>query len=63
MLGVTKYSKKVVLKYTDGSQKSTVYYYGAKNAHIDILCPVLRGWYIQKRGYLSGNRVPVLVKL
>ncbi|AHH03885.1 Putative cytosolic protein (plasmid) [Borrelia nietonii YOR] len=59
----TKYAKKVALKYTDSSQKSTAYYYGAMNAYVDILCPVLRGWYIQKRGYINGNRVPVLVKL
>ncbi|AHH11892.1 Putative cytosolic protein (plasmid) [Borrelia coriaceae ATCC 43381] len=61
--GSTKYVKKVSLEYSNGSKKSTAYYYGAKNAYIDILCPVLRGWYIQKRGYLDGYKVPVLVKL
>ncbi|ATQ15482.1 DUF685 domain-containing protein (plasmid) [Borrelia miyamotoi] len=61
--GSSNYIKKVTLEYSSQSQKSTIYYYSARNAFIDILCPVLRGWYIQKRGYISGNRVPVLVKL
>ncbi|UPA16743.1 DUF685 domain-containing protein (plasmid) [Borrelia coriaceae] len=57
------YTKKVSLKYSDESQTSTAYYYKAQNALIDIVCPVLRGWYIQKRAYVNGNSVPSLVKL
>ncbi|WP_434757174.1 DUF685 domain-containing protein (plasmid) [Borrelia puertoricensis] len=61
--GGSKYTKKVSVKYSDESQTSIIYYNSAKNAYIDTVVPLFRGWYIQKYRYLSGNRVPVLVKL
>ncbi|AHH04232.1 Putative cytosolic protein (plasmid) [Borrelia nietonii YOR] len=59
----TKYTKKVILKYTDESQGLMIYYRGAQNAYTDDYGPLFTGWYMQKRTYRNGSPVPILIKL
>ncbi|ACO38503.1 conserved hypothetical protein (plasmid) [Borreliella burgdorferi 29805] len=55
-------SKSLYLRYSDESQKKLVYKHEGASS-ISIRVPMYKGWYIQKRAYISGNPVPALFKL
>ncbi|MCD2382125.1 DUF685 domain-containing protein, partial [Borreliella americana] len=54
--------KALYLKYANETEKSMVYEHTGPRG-ISIRVPMYKGWYVQKRAYLSGNSVPVLLKL
>ncbi|WP_418454114.1 DUF685 domain-containing protein [Borreliella lusitaniae] len=55
--------KTLYLRYSDETQKNMVYEQGNAPRGLSARVPMYKGWYIQKRAYLSGNAVPTLLKL
>ncbi|WP_418909559.1 DUF685 domain-containing protein (plasmid) [Borreliella sinica] len=55
-------TKKLYLKYSDETERNLVYQHKSYS-DIDSRFPMYKGWYIQKRSYLSGSNVPYLMKL
>ncbi|MBB5141837.1 DUF685 domain-containing protein [Borreliella afzelii] len=55
-------TRKLYLKYSDESEANLVYKH---KSYSDIASrfPIYKGWYMQKRSYLSGSQVPYLMKL
>ncbi|WP_418909501.1 DUF685 domain-containing protein (plasmid) [Borreliella sinica] len=55
-------SRKLYLQYLDETERNLVYQHKSYS-DIDSRFPMYKGWYIQKRSYLSGSNVPYLMKL
>ncbi|AEL70108.1 conserved hypothetical protein (plasmid) [Borreliella afzelii PKo] len=55
-------TRKLYLKYSDESETNLVYRHKSYS-DIDSRFPIYKGWYMQKRSYLSGSQVPYLMKL
>ncbi|WP_425337287.1 DUF685 domain-containing protein [Borreliella tanukii] len=54
--------KALYLRYSNESQKHLVYLHEGSSS-ISLRVPMYKGWYVQKRGYISGNPVPFFCKL
>ncbi|WP_418905617.1 DUF685 domain-containing protein [Borreliella japonica] len=55
-------TRKLYLKYEDETERNLVYKHKSYS-DIDSRFPMYKGWYVQKRSYLSGSNVPYLLKL
>ncbi|WP_215537760.1 DUF685 domain-containing protein [Borreliella bavariensis] len=55
-------TRKLYLKYSDESEANLVYQHKSYS-DIESRFPIYKGWYMQKRSYLSGSQVPYLMKL
>ncbi|WP_210380680.1 DUF685 domain-containing protein, partial [Borreliella garinii] len=55
--------KALYLKYSDESEKNMIYEQSDAPRALSSRFPMYKGWYIQKRIYISGNPAPVLLKL
>ncbi|PRQ91961.1 hypothetical protein CV643_05865 [Borreliella burgdorferi] len=53
--------KTLYLRYSDESQQNMVYRYSGPFG-LSVKFPIYKGWYVQKRAYISGNPVPDLLK-
>ncbi|MCD2401807.1 DUF685 domain-containing protein, partial [Borreliella bissettiae] len=53
--------KTLYLRYSDESQVNMVYKYSGSFG-LSVKFPIYKGWYVQKRTYISGNPVPDLLK-
>lgn len=55
-------TKMIYLRYSDESEKTILYEHTGPNGTSTII-PLCKGWYVQKRRYISGSAVPNLLKL
>ncbi|WP_418905396.1 DUF685 domain-containing protein (plasmid) [Borreliella turdi] len=55
-------AKMIYLRYSDESKKTILYEHTGVNGSSTII-PLCKGWYVQKRRYISGGAVPNLLKL
>ncbi|XPC98205.1 DUF685 domain-containing protein (plasmid) [Borreliella japonica] len=56
-------NKALYLKYSDESEQNMVYEQSDAPRALSSRFPMYKGWYIQKRIYISGNPAPALLKL